>query len=79
MGYDVVGDIAIVAIGDELIAKEQDIAEAILARNRRIRVVAKRAGFYERRIQNRAASDTGRRKPQRNRGEGVRCPAAGQC
>ncbi len=47
MGYDVVGDIAIVAIGDELIAKEQDIAEAILARNRRIRVVAKRAGFYE--------------------------------
>ena len=44
--YDVVGDIAIVIIAEELTAKEQCIAEAILASNNKIKVVAKRAGHY---------------------------------
>lgn len=44
--YDVVGDIAIVIIAEELTAKEQRIAEAILASNNRIKVVAKRVGHY---------------------------------
>lgn len=44
--YDVVGDIAIVIIREELTAKEQSIAEAILASNSKIKVVAKRAGNY---------------------------------
>ena len=44
--YDVVGDIAIVIIPEGLIDKEQSIAKAILASNRRIKVVAKRAGHY---------------------------------
>lgn len=44
--YDVVGDIAIVIIPEELEPKEHLIAEEILASNRKIRVVAKRAGHY---------------------------------
>ncbi len=44
--YDVVGDIAIVIIPEELEAKEHLIAEAILTSNRKINVVAKRAGNY---------------------------------
>jgi tRNA (guanine37-N1)-methyltransferase len=44
--YDVVGDIAVVIIPEELTAKEQSIAEAILASNTRIKVVAKRTGQY---------------------------------
>ncbi|TKB26140.1 hypothetical protein FCL47_10390 [Desulfopila sp. IMCC35006] len=44
--YDVVGDIAIVIIPEALTAKEQTIATAILASNRKIKVVAKRAGYY---------------------------------
>ncbi len=45
-GYDVVGDIAIIIIPQELEAKEQVIAAAILANNQRIKVVAKRAAHY---------------------------------
>ncbi len=45
-GYDVVGDIAIVIVPEPLAHKEQIIAEAILASNKKIRVVAKRAGKY---------------------------------
>ena len=45
-GYDVVGDIAIVIIPEGLEDKELDIAQAILAGNHRIKVVAKRAGYY---------------------------------
>ncbi len=44
--YDVVGDIAVVIIPEELEPREQLIADAILASNRKIRVVAKRAGYY---------------------------------
>jgi len=44
--YDVVGDIAIIAIPEELAVKEQIIAEAILASNNRIKVVAKRTADY---------------------------------
>ncbi len=46
-GYDVVGDIAVVIIPEELESKEQLIANAILTSNRKIRVVAKRAGRYD--------------------------------
>ncbi len=46
MGYDVVGDIAIVSIDEGFTAKELDVAEAILAGNGRIKVVAKRVGYY---------------------------------
>lgn len=45
-GFDVVGDIAITIIPPELVDIENDIGEAILKSNRRIRVVAKRAGHY---------------------------------
>ncbi len=45
-GYDVVGDIAIIIIPQELEAKEQVIAAAILANNQKIKVVAKRAAHY---------------------------------
>lgn len=44
--YDVIGDIAIIIIPDQLIAKEHLIGEAILRNNRRIKVVAKRVGNY---------------------------------
>lgn len=44
--YDVVGDIAVIIIPQELEPKEQLIADAILTSNRKIRVVAKRAGQY---------------------------------
>jgi len=44
--YDVVGDIAIVIIPEDLEQKEHLVAEAILSSNRKIRVVAKRAGNY---------------------------------
>ena len=44
--YDIVGDIAIIIIPKELESKEHFIAEAILGSNRKIRVVAKRAGNY---------------------------------
>jgi tRNA (guanine37-N1)-methyltransferase len=45
-GYDVVGDIAIVIVPEPLTSREQIIAEAILASNKKIKVVAKRAGNY---------------------------------
>jgi tRNA (guanine37-N1)-methyltransferase len=45
-GYDLVGDIAVVIIPESLIVREREIAEAILADNRRIKVVAKRAAHY---------------------------------
>ncbi len=44
--YDIVGDIAIIIIPEELEARERLIAEAILSSNRKIHVVAKRAGQY---------------------------------
>ncbi|MBU1567310.1 MAG: hypothetical protein KJ630_17015 [Proteobacteria bacterium] len=44
--YDVVGDIAIIIIPEILKSHEKLIANAILAGNRRIKVVAKRAGLY---------------------------------
>lgn len=44
--YDMVGDMAIIIIPPELVAKEQLIAEAVLAGNKKIKVVAKRAGNY---------------------------------
>lgn len=45
-GFDVVGDIAITIIPPNLVVRERNIGEAILKSNRRIRVVAKRAGHY---------------------------------
>lgn len=44
--YDVVGDIAIIIIPENLRVREQIIAEVLLAVNRKIKVVAKRAGNY---------------------------------
>ena len=44
--YDMVGDIAVVIIPEELKHRQGVIAAAILANNRRINVVAKRAGVY---------------------------------
>ncbi len=44
--YDVVGDIAIIIIPEALKVHEKKIADAILADNKNIKVVAKRAGFY---------------------------------
>ncbi len=44
--YDVLGDIAIVIIPDELESREHLIAEAIFNSNKKINVVAKRAGKY---------------------------------
>ena len=44
--YDVLGDIAVIIIPAALLAREKLIADAILANNPRIKVVAKRAGFY---------------------------------
>jgi len=45
--YDLVGDIAITQIPAELSHREKLIGEAIIATNKRIRVVAKRDGFYQ--------------------------------
>ena len=44
--YDVVGDIAIIIVPEPLKLSEEFIANAILANNRSIKVVAKRAGLY---------------------------------
>ena len=44
--YDVVGDIAIIIVPEEIQHKEQLIAEALLAGNARLKVIAKRAGNY---------------------------------
>lgn len=44
--YDVVGDIAIIIIPRELEPKEKQIAEQILLNNTKLKVVAKRDGFY---------------------------------
>jgi len=44
--YDVVGDIAIIIVPETLKTYEELIANVILANNRSIRVVAKRAGLY---------------------------------
>ncbi|KJS00397.1 MAG: hypothetical protein VR65_12910 [Desulfobulbaceae bacterium BRH_c16a] len=44
--YDVVGDIAIIIVPESLRAKERIIAEVLLAANKNIKVVAKRAGNY---------------------------------
>lgn len=45
-GFDMVGDIGIIIIPDELVVKERQIGEALLAQNRALRVVAKRVGTY---------------------------------
>jgi len=45
-GYDVVGDIAITIIPEALENRESLIGRAILESNRKIKVVAKRAGLY---------------------------------
>ncbi len=44
--YDVVGDIAIIIIPEELRVKQSLIAQAILAGNRKIKVVLEKVGFY---------------------------------
>jgi len=44
--YDIVGDIAIVIVPPELTHRETIIGEAILASNKKLEVVAKRAGNY---------------------------------
>lgn len=44
--YDVVGDIAIIIVPEAVQHQERLIAEALLAGNARIKVVAKRAGHY---------------------------------
>lgn len=44
--YDMVGDIAIIIVPPQLASKEQLIAQAVLGSNKKIRVVAKRAGNY---------------------------------
>jgi tRNA (guanine37-N1)-methyltransferase len=44
--YDVVGDIAVIIVPDDLLARKRLIADAILAQHRNIRVVARRAGHY---------------------------------
>ncbi len=45
--YDLVGDIAITQIPAELSHRQKTIGEAILATNSRIKVVARRDGFYQ--------------------------------
>jgi tRNA (guanine37-N1)-methyltransferase len=45
--YDIVGDIAIIIVPDELLAKKGLIAGAILALHKNIKVVARRAGIYD--------------------------------
>lgn len=44
--YDVVGDIAVITIPELLREKKSLIAQAILAGNRKIKVVVEKAGFY---------------------------------
>ncbi|MDK9705517.1 MAG: hypothetical protein OEL83_00585 [Desulforhopalus sp.] len=44
--FDVIGDIAVIIIPEALEERERLIAEAILASNKKIKVVAKRAGIY---------------------------------
>lgn len=44
--YDIVGDVAIVIVPTELTHRETLIGEAILANNKNVQVVAKRAGNY---------------------------------
>jgi tRNA (guanine37-N1)-methyltransferase len=44
--YDLVGDIVIMTIPRELEEKEKEIASAILAKNHKVKVVAKRAAHY---------------------------------
>lgn len=44
--FDVVGDIAIIIIPEELRVKKSQIAQAILAGNKKIKVVVEKAGFY---------------------------------
>ncbi len=46
-GYDLVGDICIISIPEPLVAKEQLIAQIILAEIRGVRIVLKRVGNYE--------------------------------
>ena len=46
-GYDLVGDIAITIISSELSHRQKLIGEAILATNKKIKVVAKRGGIYQ--------------------------------
>jgi tRNA (guanine37-N1)-methyltransferase len=46
-GYDLVGDMAITIVPPELSHRELVIGEAILATNKRIKVVAKRDGVYQ--------------------------------
>lgn len=45
--YDVVGDLAIIIIAEGLEAREKLIGEAILAINKNVKVVLKRAGMYQ--------------------------------
>lgn len=45
-GYDLVGDMAITIIPDELSNRQELIAEAIMAVNKRVKVVAKRVGTH---------------------------------
>lgn len=45
--YDVVGDLAIIIIAEGLEARENLIGEAILAINKNVKVVLKRAGMYQ--------------------------------
>lgn len=44
--YDVVGDIAIIIIPDELLHRRELIGKTIMGNNKKIRVVARRAGHY---------------------------------
>jgi tRNA (guanine37-N1)-methyltransferase len=44
--FDVVGDIAIITIPEQLRVKKLPIAQAILAGNKKIKVVVEKAGFY---------------------------------
>ncbi|MBE0582863.1 MAG: hypothetical protein IH612_03770 [Desulfofustis sp.] len=45
--YDIIGDIAVIIIPPTLLHREQQIGTAILSMNKRIKVVARRAGHHE--------------------------------
>lgn len=45
-GYDFLGDVAIIALPNELLHRKREIAQAILEGNRRIRLVARRINNY---------------------------------
>lgn len=45
--YDIVGDMAIIIIPEELLARKRQIADTILTLHKNIRVVARRAGHYD--------------------------------